>query len=152
MELRRGAAVTLGVCLFAAAALAGEPGFQLDPFGQATHGSAVCPVVKPPLLTEDEMRTEAHVRVERGTYCALEGTCEPGGAYRRDPEINAEVIAAISADPRFRDTSVWVTTSRGWVTLEGCVRSTGQRKALVTLVKKQPNVQRLFDSLKRLTK
>jgi osmotically-inducible protein OsmY len=62
------------------------------------------------------------------------------------------VIAAISADPRFRDTSVWVTTSRGWVTLEGCVRSTGQRKALVTLVKKQPNVQRLFDSLKRLTK
>ena len=98
------------------------------------------------------MRTEAHVRVERGTYCALEGTCEPGGAYRRDPEINAEVVAAISADARFRDTSVWVTTSRGWVTLEGCVRSQRQRKALIALVGRQPNVLRVFDLLGRLAK
>ncbi|HYL59631.1 MAG TPA: BON domain-containing protein [Candidatus Acidoferrales bacterium] len=152
MELRCGAAVTVGVGLFAAAALAGEPSFQLDPFGQATHDSAVCPVVKPPLLTEDEMRTEAHVRVERGTYYALEGTSEPGGAYRRDREFNAEVIAAISADPRFRNTSVWVTTCRGWVMLEGCVRSYGQRKALVAFVKKQPNAVQVFYSLTRLTK
>jgi hypothetical protein len=152
MDLSRGAAGILGASFLAAVALAGEPGFQLDPFGRATHGSAACPIVKPPLLTEDEMRTEAHVRVERGTYCALEGTCEPGGAYRHDPEINAEVIAAISANPRFRDTSVWVTTSRGWVTLEGCVRSTGQRRALVAFVTKQPHVIRVFDDLKRLTK
>ncbi len=152
MTLCRAAAAILGVCFQAAVALAGEPGFQLDPFGQATHGSAACPVVKAPLLTEEEMRTEAHVRVERGTYCALERTCAPGGAYRRDPEINAEVIAAISANPRFRGTSVWVSTSRGWVSLEGCVRSYGQRKALVAYVMKQPNVVRVFDELKRLRK
>lgn len=152
MELRRGAVGILGAGLLVARALAGDASFQLDPFGQATHGSAACPIVKPPLLTEEEMRTEAHVRVERGTYCALEGTCKPGGAYRRDPEINAEVVAAISADARFRDTSVWVTTSRGWVTLEGCVRSYRQRKALVAFVTKQPNVVRVFDALKRLTR
>ena len=150
MDLSRAAAGILGASLLAAVAIAGEPGFQLDPFGQATHGSAACPIVKPPLLTGDEMRTEAHVRVERGTYCALDGTCAHGGAYRRDPEINADVIAAISANPRFRDTSVWVSTSRGWVSLEGCVRSYGQRQALVAFVMKQPNVMRVFDELKRL--
>jgi osmotically-inducible protein OsmY len=78
----------------------------------------------------------------------MEGTCESGGAYRRDPEINAQVIAAIGADARFRDTSVWVTTSRHWVTLQGCVRSSAQHKALVAFVAKQSRVERVFDELK----
>jgi len=142
----------LGAGTLAIVSYAAETGFQLDPFGRATYGSPACPVVKPTLLTAEEMRAEAHVRVERGTRCALEGTCEPGGAYKRDPEINAQVIAAISANARFRDTSVWITTSRGWVTLEGCVRSNVQRKALLAFVAKQPNVTRVFDELKRLAR
>ena len=68
-------------------------------------------------------RVEAHVRVERGTRCAMEGTCEPGGAYRHDPEINARVRDLIAADPRFAGTSVWVTTTRQWVTLRVASRS-----------------------------
>jgi hypothetical protein len=120
---------------------------QLDPFAQATAGMAACPAAKPRIWTVDEMRTEAHARSERGTRCALEGTCEPGGAYKRDPEINERVRAAIAPDPRFADTSVWVTTSRKWVTLNGCVRKSAQRKALVTLVSQQPNVERVFDEL-----
>jgi hypothetical protein len=119
----------------------------LDPFGRATAGDPSCPVVQERHLTPDEMRAEAHVRSERGTRCGMEGTCEPGGAYRRDPEINAQVIAAIAAEKRFRDTSVWVTTSRHWVTLEGCVRTSAQRKALVAFVGKQPRVERVFDDL-----
>jgi osmotically-inducible protein OsmY len=79
----------------------------------------------------------------------MEGTCEPGGMYRRDPEINTQVIAAIAGDARFGDTSVWVTTSRHWVTLQGCVRRTSQRKALVAFVGKQPRVERVFDELSR---
>ena len=142
----------LGAGTLAIVSYAAEIGFQLDPFGRATHGGAGCPIVKPTLLTVEEMRAEAHVRVERGTRCALEGTCEPGGAYKRDPEINAQVIAAIGANARFRDTSVWITTSRGWVTLEGCVRSNVQRKALLAFVAKQPNVTRVFDELKQLAK
>src|SRR5438067_9620898 len=129
---------------FASAAsplLAEEPRtYQLDPFTQATAGYADCPEVKPPVLTEQEMRTTAHQRVERGTSCCLAGACECGGAYKRDPEINDRVVATIRADKRFRDTSVWVTTTRKFVTLQGCVRTTAQRKALERLVKRQPDV------------
>ena len=94
------------------------------------------------------MRTEAHARAERGTRCALEGTCEPGGAYKRDGEINEQVRADTAADKRFADTSVWVTTSRKWVTLKGCVRTKSQQKALVELARHQAYVERVFDELK----
>jgi hypothetical protein len=122
-------------------AVAEEPRtYQLDPFAQATDGYASCPAAKPPVLTEQEMRVQAHGRVERGTSCCLAGTCECGGAYRRDPEINDHVVAAIQGEKRFRDTRVWVTTMRKFVTLRGCVRTTAQRKALERLVKRQPDV------------
>ena len=121
---------------------------QLDPFAQATSGLSACPAARPRLLTLEESRTEAHVRIERGTRCAMEGTCEPGGAYKRDPEINEQVRAAIAAERRFADTSVWVTTSRKWATLEGCVRTAAQRSALVRYVAKLPNVERVFDELR----
>ena len=109
-----------------------------------------CPIARaqsPPLLTEQEARAESHVRVERGTRCAMEGTCEPGGAYRHDPELNEQVRALIAADRRFTDTSVWLTTSRRWVTLRGCVRSAAQRRALNAAVTKAPGVERVFDEL-----
>jgi BON domain len=114
--------------------------YQVDPFGQATTGYASCPTAKPPALTEQEMRVQAHERAERGTSCCLAGTCECGGAYKRDPEINERVIAAIHDDKRFRDTSVWVTTMRKFVTLQGCARSESQRRTLERLVKRQPDV------------
>jgi osmotically-inducible protein OsmY len=50
------------------------------------------------------------------------------------------VIAAIAGQKRFRDTSVWVTTTRKFVTLQGCVHSAAQKKALERLVKNQPDV------------
>jgi hypothetical protein len=37
-----------------------------DPFAQAAHGHSHCPVAQDPLLTQDEMRQQAHERVERG--------------------------------------------------------------------------------------
>ena len=114
--------------------------YQLDPFAAATAGYTGCPAVQPPLLTEQEMRTTAHQRVERGTSCCLAGTCECGGAYKRDPEINERVAAAIRNDSRFRNTSIWVTTTRKFVTLQGCVGSAGQKRALEQLVKRQPDV------------
>jgi hypothetical protein len=134
------------VALFAAVvvgrdACADEPRtYQLDPFAQATSGYAGCPTAKPPILTEQEMRISAHERAERGTSCCLAGTCECGGAYKRDAEINERVVAAILGEKRFRDTSVWVTTTRKFVTLQGCVRTAAQKKALEQLVKRQPDV------------
>jgi BON domain len=114
--------------------------YQLDPFAQATDGYASCPAAKPPVLTEQEMRVQAHGRAERGTSCCLAGTCECGGAYKRDSEINDRVVAAIRGEMRLRDTSVWVTTMRKFVTLQGCVHDATQKKALERLVRRQPDV------------
>jgi hypothetical protein len=114
--------------------------YQLDPFTQATGGYPGCPEGKPPLLTEQEMRITAHERAERGTSCCLAGTCECGGAYKHDPEINERIAKALRDDRRFRDTSLWVTTMRKFVTLQGCVRSRAQKSALERLVKGQPDV------------
>jgi hypothetical protein len=114
--------------------------YQLDPFGQASAGFAGCPTAKPPLLTEQEMRIQAHERAERGTSCCLAGTCECGGAYKHDPDVNTRVIDAIKADKRFAGSSVWVTTMRGFVTLQGCVSGAAQKRALEGLVKRQQGV------------
>ena len=137
-------------CLIGAAAslVSAQALVQLDPFAQATHGHPACAEQRPPMMTAEEARTEAHVRVERGTRCAMEGTCEPGGAYRRDPEINARVRDLIAADPRYAGTSVWVTTTRQWVTLQGCVLRKAQRLELVRLVSRAAGVTRVFDELR----
>ena len=114
--------------------------YQQDPFEQATAGFAACPTVPPPTLTAEQMRAQAHSRVERGTSCCLAGTCECGGSYKHDPEINASVAAAIRHDSRFRDASIWITTTRKFVTLQGCVRTPAQKRALERLVRRQPDV------------
>jgi hypothetical protein len=150
MEARRRAALAalaLALTACACALARADDKVQLDPFARATQGFAACPEQPPPLLSPEQARVESHVRVERGLRCAMEGKCEPGGAYKRDPELNERVRALIARDPRFADTSVWVTTSRKWVTLQGCARSAAQRKALVALVAKQQDVERVFDEL-----
>jgi len=134
------AAFALLVAVHAAAVAQEARTYRLDPFTQATSSFAGCPAAKPPDLTEQEMRIQAHERAERGTSCCLAGTCECGGAYKRDPEINERVAAAIRNDSRFRNTSIWVTTTRKFVTLQGCVGSAGQKRALEQLVKRQPDV------------
>lgn len=120
--------------------LATADDYQLDPFEQATAGFTACPTVAPPILTIEQMRSQAHQRVERGTSCCLAGTCECGGSYKHDPEINSRVAAAIRNGPRFRDASIWVTTTRKFVTLQGCVRTPAQKRALGRLVARQPDV------------
>ena len=133
------------LALLAAAAALPLPVFaadshQLDPFEQATAGFAACPTVPPPTLTAEQMRAQAHSRVERGTSCCLAGTCECGGSYKHDPEINARVAVAIRHDSRFRDASIWITTTRKFVTLQGCVRTPAQKRALERLGRRQPDV------------
>ena len=121
---------------------------MLDPFARASSGFPGCAETRPPLLTPEQMRITAHERVERGTSCALEGKCEPGGAYRRDPEINERVRTAIAEDRRLADTALWVTTSRRFVTVSGCVRSVAQRRAVEALVLAQPGVDRVFNEIR----
>jgi hypothetical protein len=139
MNLR--AALTMTVLCLAPPAHAQAPqSYLLDPFAQATGGYDRCPAVVAPVLDEKQMRAQAHSRAERGTSCCLAGTCECGGPYKHDTEINDRVVEAIKTDKRFRDTAVWVTTTRGFVTLQGCVRSSAQKDALGRAVKRLPGV------------
>jgi hypothetical protein len=135
------AALAIAMCCLALNVDAQTPRtYLLDPFAQATSGSEGCPAVAPPALDEQQMRAQAHSRAERGTSCCLAGTCECGGPYQHDAEINDRVVEAIRAEKRFRDTALWVTTTRGFVTLQGCVRSPAQKNALGRAVKRLPGV------------
>lgn len=131
-------------CAFAAQAQEAKNWYG-DPFEQATAGLAGCAAPRRHELTEDEARAQAHGRIERGTSCALAGTCEPGGAYKRDSEINARVARAVRGDPRFADASVWVWTMRKFVTLEGCVRTSHQQAALTALTRATAGVEQVWN-------
>src|SRR5229473_3353951 len=84
-----------------------------------SKGMADCPVPEGPMITEAEMRTQAHVRIERGTRCFLSGRCRLPNSYLYDKEIIPRVAKAILADGRFADTSVWAEGQRRWVWLKG---------------------------------
>lgn len=124
--------------------LAAAERIVLDPFAAATQGMPACPAVAPPSYSLDESRLVAHQRIERGTSCALEGTCEPGGAYRHDPEINAAAIAALRAASELADTALWVSTSRKFVTVSGCVRRVAQQRLIEQRVKAVPGVEQVW--------
>jgi hypothetical protein len=72
-----------------------------DPFLQVTDGIAECPVPEGPMITESEMKAEAHSRTERGTRCFLSGRCRLAISCLYDKEIIPRVKKAIVADGRF---------------------------------------------------
>ncbi len=117
------------------------------PFEQAVGALPTCPRPLGPLITEDEMRRQAHGRIERGTSCWLAKKCEDSNAYRRDPEVQQRVLQAIRADARFAGASVWVTTERHYVTLKGCVGSAAEQRALLARVQRVDGVEHVFDQL-----
>jgi len=123
-----------------------------DPFSQATHGLQHCPVPEGPLMTEQEMRTESHSRAERGTRCWLEKKCDSPSAYKYDKPINENATTRLSGDPRFKDSTVWVRTLRGFVFLQGCVHSEKQKQQIIGAVGALPRVERVLDEMQVGTK
>ena len=150
-RLARAAPVLLGVmaiALFGGPALAEKrANYFNDPFLQVTKGMADCPVPEGPMITEAEMRTQAHSRIERGTSCFLSGRCRLPNSYLYDREIIARVEKAILADGRFADTSVWAEGQRRWVWLKGCVRRKEQAKTLEQLVRRLDDVEAVINQL-----
>ncbi|MFO1224809.1 MAG: BON domain-containing protein [Burkholderiaceae bacterium] len=118
-----------------------------DPFERATAGLPGCPEPEPPLLTEAQMRAEAHYRAERGTSCYQAGRCRLPNAYLYDKEIVPRVVKAIRADARFAASSLWVEGQRRWVWLKGCVSDDAHRAALVQLVQGIDDVEAVIDQL-----
>ena len=135
----------LALCLLSLSPCAGAADldnyYQDPPPRRATGGIADCaaPVVR--ALTPDEARREAHQRVERGTSCFLAGTCPAGGDYKDDAAVNERVAAAIGADPRFTGASIWVTTLRKFVTVQGCLVDEAQGRQLEQFVRAIPGVR-----------
>ena len=118
-----------------------------DPFLQVNNGIAECPVPVGPMITESEMRAEAHSRAERGTRCFLSGRCRLPNSYLYDKEIIPRVKKAILADGRFADTSIWVEGQRRWVWLKGCVRRKDQAEAVERLVRGIDDVEAVINQL-----
>lgn len=121
--------------------------FFNDPFLQVTDAIASCPPQKGPMITRAEMRAQSHSRIERGTSCYLSGRCRLPNSYLYDKEIIPRVRKAIVADGRFGDTSIWVEGRRRWVWLEGCVRTSAQRRSLERLVRDIDDVEAVIDHL-----
>jgi osmotically-inducible protein OsmY len=118
-----------------------------DPFVQVTTGIPACPVPEGPLLTQEQMRREAHDRAERGTSCYMAGRCRLPNAYLYDKEIAPRVVKSILADGRFTDTSIWIEGKRRWVWLKGCVAHEQQKQALEQRVRGIDDVEAVINEL-----
>jgi BON domain len=118
-----------------------------DPFVQVTRGIAECPVPQRRILTESQMRSEAHVRSEHGLRCYLAGRCRLPNSYMYDKDIIARVRKAVDWDGRFADTSVWAEGQRRWVYLKGCVQTPAQSRALEKLVREIDEVESVINEL-----
>jgi hypothetical protein len=118
-----------------------------DPFVVVTSGLPACPRAEAPLLTEEQIRNEAHDRSQRGTSCWLAGRCRLHNAYLYDKEIIPRVVKAVLADGRYADTSVWALGQRRWVWLKGCVAKPEQRDALERLVRGIDDVEGVVNEL-----
>lgn len=118
-----------------------------DPFVRATSGLPACPEPEPPVMTEAQMRAEAHWRAERGTSCFQSGRCRLPNAYLYDKEIVPRVVKAIIADGQFRDTSIWIEGQRRWIWLKGCVARAEQKDLLERLVRQIDDVEAVIVQL-----
>jgi hypothetical protein len=118
-----------------------------DPFLHVTDGIADCPQQAGPLVTQAEMRAQAHWRAERGTSCFQSGRCRLPNSYLYDKEIIPRVKKAIVADGRFGQTSIWVEGQRRWVWLKGCVRKKAEADALEKLVRDIDDVEAVINEL-----
>jgi hypothetical protein len=115
-----------------------------DPFFAASADVADCPVPLGPLLTKTEMEHEAHVRVERGTRCYMEGRCTKSNSYLYDPEIAANLRDALAKSSALKGTSVWVSVQRRWVFIQGCANARSKKATLEAIARQIRDGENVF--------
>ena len=118
-----------------------------DPFVQVTRAIAACPVAEGPLLTAEEVRSQSHIRSQKGTSCYYTGRCRLPNAYLYDREIVPRVARFIELDSRFANSTVWVLGQRRLVYLKGCAQSAEQAKALEAEVRLIDDVEGVVNEL-----
>lgn len=120
----------------ALAATSVHAAFQNPPL-RATRGLG-CAAPLPRAPVSAEARLDAQQRAER----------KLGTAYDRDDEVARRVAAALKADAKLADTSIWVEAQRQFVTLKGCVRRSEQRAAAEALARRTMGVLRVWNELR----
>jgi hypothetical protein len=118
-----------------------------DPFVQATRAIPGCPVAEEPLVTPEEVRSQAHIRAEKGTTCHYHGRCRLPNAYLYDKDIVPRVVRFINLDSRFANSTIWVLGQRRWVYLKGCVANAEQAKVLEAEVRLIDDVESVVNEL-----
>lgn len=118
-----------------------------DSFVQVTRAIAACPVAEGPLLTADEVRSQSHIRSQKGTSCYYAGRCRLPNAYLYDKEIVPRVARFIELDPRFAKSTIWVLGQRRLVYLKGCAQSAEQAQALEAEVRLIDDVEGVVNEL-----
>ena len=112
-----------------------------DPFFQVRNAVPDCPVPLGPLTDGDEMRTQMHTRLERGTRCYLEGRCARANSYLYDGDIADDVRQRFAKTRAYRDASLWVTAQRRIVWIDGCVAPGSANGSLEKLLRDVPDVE-----------
>ncbi|QUP56062.1 BON domain-containing protein (plasmid) [Ralstonia syzygii] len=124
----------------------GVPGRDLrngvnDPFIQISKDVPDCPVPHGSFLTEAQMRSQSHDRIERGNSCYHAGLCRHASAHASDPEIADAAQKRLHNDPRLRDSALWITVQRRFITLQGCAASARQIDYVAEVLRQLPDVQ-----------
>ncbi|UCF26074.1 MAG: BON domain-containing protein [Ralstonia sp.] len=112
-----------------------------DPFLQISQDAPGCPTPLGPFLTRAQMLGQSHDRIERGNSCYHAGQCRHASAYEYDPEIAAAAQQRLHDDPRLRDSALWITVQRRFITLQGCAASARQIDYVADALRHLPDVQ-----------
>lgn len=126
-----------------------------DPFFRISSGIAGCPEPLGPRIDEAAWQRETHHRLERGYRCHAEGRCRLSSAYHYDREIAETVQRRLqwlsrqhrgspdSWQQSLPRTSLWLTVSRRWVTIQGCVPRGFDPKPLADALREVEGVERV---------
>lgn len=113
-----------------------------DPFFEITSDIKACPTPLGPLLTEEQRRTQAHSRAEKGATCWLAGRCDRPNYYAYDEAIAAAFKSQAGSNlALFKQTSVWVTVQARVVFIEGCVPKKSVASDIEAFARSLPHVQ-----------
>jgi hypothetical protein len=111
-----------------------------DPYFQVSDGIRNCPVPRGPYLTEAEKIAESHGRAERGTSCWMAGKCALPNAYLYDAAIAENIRQKLAGNSAIAEDSLWITVSRRFVWVQGCVARESSRATLEALLRSVPDV------------
>ena len=139
-----GTIILFGMCAAAEGDSVVRKNWFNDPFFQVRTGVPRCQVPRGPLLTEAEMKSESHSRVERGTSCWMAGKCAQHNAYLYDAALAKTVQARFERSEAFKDASLWITIKRRFVWIEGCVAARADKERLEAFIQSTPDVERVI--------